>query len=49
LVVAWYLAALVSVPEFMEKPGECVAINVQGLLNVLEKAWNMMQRKPRRP
>jgi len=34
----YHLAALVSVPESMEKPGECVNINVQGLLNVLEEA-----------
>jgi UDP-glucose 4-epimerase len=29
---------LVSVPESMAKPGECVDINVHGLLNVLEEA-----------
>jgi len=34
----FHLAALVSVPESMEKPQECVDINVQGLLNVLEEA-----------
>ncbi len=34
----FHLAALVSVPESMEKPGECVEINVHGLLNVLEEA-----------
>lgn len=34
----FHLAALVSVPESMAKPGECVAINVLGLLNVLEAA-----------
>ena len=34
----FHLAALVSVPESMEKPGECVDINVCGLLNVLEEA-----------
>ena len=34
----FHLAALVSVPESMEKPGECVDINVHGLLNVLEEA-----------
>lgn len=33
----FHLAALVSVPESMEKPGECVDINVHGLLNVLEE------------
>ncbi len=32
------LAALVSVPESMEKPRETVDINVNGLLNVLEAA-----------
>jgi UDP-glucose 4-epimerase len=34
----FHLAALVSVPESMEKPGECVDINVHGLLHVLEEA-----------
>lgn len=34
----FHLAALVSVPESMAKPGECVDINVNGLLNVLEEA-----------
>lgn len=34
----FHLAALVSVPESMEKPKECVDINVHGLLNVLEEA-----------
>lgn len=34
----FHLAALVSVPESMEKPQECVDINVHGLLNVLEEA-----------
>ena len=33
----FHLAALVSVPESMEKPKECVDINVHGLLNVLEE------------
>jgi UDP-glucose 4-epimerase len=32
----FHLAALVSVPESMAKPAECVDINVKGLLNVLE-------------
>ena len=32
----FHLAALVSVPESMARPGECVDINVHGLLNVLE-------------
>ncbi|WP_193213330.1 NAD-dependent epimerase/dehydratase family protein [Luteolibacter marinus] len=34
----FHLAAMVSVPESMSKPGECVDINVHGLLNVLELA-----------
>lgn len=34
----FHLAAMVSVPESMAKPGECVDINVRGLLNVLEEA-----------
>lgn len=34
----FHMAALVSVPESMAKPGECVDINVHGLLNVLEAA-----------
>ncbi|MES2920399.1 MAG: NAD-dependent epimerase/dehydratase family protein [Verrucomicrobiota bacterium] len=34
----FHLAALVSVPESMSKPNECVDINVRGLLNVLEEA-----------
>ena len=34
----FHLAALVSVPESMEKIDECVDINVHGLINVLEAA-----------
>lgn len=34
----FHLAALVSVPESMEKMTECVAININGLLNVLQAA-----------
>ena len=34
----YHLAALVSVPESMAKPAECVEINVTGLLNVLDAA-----------
>jgi UDP-glucose 4-epimerase len=34
----FHLAALVSVPESMSKPAECVDINVHGLLQVLEAA-----------
>ncbi len=33
-----HLAALVSVPESLEKPFECVQINVIGLLNILDAA-----------
>jgi UDP-glucose 4-epimerase len=36
--LVFHLAALVSVPESMRKPLECVAINVCGLLNVLEES-----------
>lgn len=32
----FHLAALVSVPESVERPHECVSLNVNGLLNVLE-------------
>lgn len=41
----FHLAALVSVPESMEKPGEAVAINVQGTLNILEAARTHKVRK----
>lgn len=34
----FHLAAMVSVPESIEKPNECVDINVTGLLNVLDAA-----------
>lgn len=34
----FHLAAMVSVPESMFKPEECVEINVNGLLNVLDAA-----------
>ena len=34
----FHLAALVSVPESMEKIDECIAINAQGFINVLEEA-----------
>ena len=34
----FHLAAMISVPESMEKPHECAEINVTGLLNVLESA-----------
>jgi len=32
------LAALISVPESLEKPEECLDINVKGLFNILESA-----------
>jgi UDP-glucose 4-epimerase len=34
----FHLAAMISVPESMEKPAECVEINTIGLLNVLRAA-----------
>lgn len=34
----YHLAAMVSVPESMSKISECVEINVNGLINVLEEA-----------
>nr|MBC8391053.1 NAD-dependent epimerase/dehydratase family protein [Deltaproteobacteria bacterium] len=34
----FHLAAMISVPEAMEKPLECVKINTQGTLNVLQEA-----------
>ena len=36
--LVFHLAAMISVPESMFKPQECVEINVQGLLTVLEEA-----------
>lgn len=33
-----HLAAMISVPESMDKPLECVQINVNGLLNILDAA-----------
>ncbi len=36
--LVFHMAALVSVPESMAKPGECVDINVHGLLHVLEES-----------
>jgi UDP-glucose 4-epimerase len=41
----FHLAAMVSVPESMAKPGECVDINVHGLLNVLDEACAAGVRK----
>ena len=34
----FHLGAMISVPESMQKPSECVEINTQGTLNVLEAA-----------
>ncbi len=36
--LVFHLAAMVSVPESMQQPQECVALNVSGLLNVLRAA-----------
>jgi UDP-glucose 4-epimerase len=36
--LVYHLAAMISVPESMSAPKECAAINVLGLLNVLESA-----------
>lgn len=41
----FHMAALVSVPESMEKPSECVDINMNGLLNVLEESATAGVRK----
>lgn len=41
----FHLAALVSVPESVERPHECVELNVHGLLNVLEAAADAGVRK----
>ena len=43
--LVFHLAAMISVPESMFKPQECVEINVQGLLNVLEEAAAAGARK----
>ncbi|BCX49538.1 dTDP-glucose 4,6-dehydratase [Haloferula helveola] len=43
--LVFHMAALVSVPESMEMPGECVDINVKGLLNVLDAAAATGARK----
>jgi UDP-glucose 4-epimerase len=43
--LVFHLAALVSVPESMAKPKECVDLNVHGLLNVLEAAAEAGVRK----
>lgn len=39
------LAALVSVPESLEKPDECIDINVKGLLNILDAAKTHKAKK----
>ncbi len=41
----FHLAALISVPESMEKPRECVELNVNGLLNVLDAAAEVGVKK----
>ena len=43
--LVFHMAALVSVPESMAKPRECVDINVNGLLNVLDAAVATGARK----
>jgi len=43
--VVFHLAAMISVPESMERPRECAEINVLGLLNVLESATAAGVRK----
>jgi len=41
----FHLAALISVPESLEQPIECLDINVKGLINVLEAAKNNNVKK----
>ncbi len=41
----FHLAALVSIPESIEKPAECIKINVNGFLNVLEAAREFSVKK----
>ena len=41
----FHLAAMISVPESMSKPQECVEINTMGTLNVLEAAAKAGARK----
>jgi UDP-glucose 4-epimerase len=43
--IVFHLAAMISVPESMENPSECVRINTIGLLNVLESASAAHVRK----
>jgi UDP-glucose 4-epimerase len=40
-----HLAAMISVPESVDKPMECVEINVKGLINVLDAAREHNVRK----
>ena len=40
-----HLAALISVPESMEKPVECININVNGLINILDAALKYKVKK----
>ena len=41
----FHLAAMISVPESMEKPVECVRMNAEGTLNVLEAAASAGAKK----
>jgi len=41
----FHLAAMISVPESMDKPQECVEMNAQGTLNVLEAARDANVKK----
>ena len=41
----FHLAAMISVPESMAKPQECVEINTQGTLNVLQEAASAAVKK----
>jgi len=41
----FHLAAMISVPESVDRPHECVELNVTGLLNVLEEAATAGVRK----
>ena len=41
----FHLAAMISVPESMEKPHECIEINAIGLLNVLQEAVGAKVKK----
>lgn len=43
--LVYHLAAMISVPESMNSPQECVSTNVLGLLNVLESATAAGVRK----